>query len=88
MKAILATGALAALLALPGAMAYVSTGDATGTLAPYLPPEAGTLPTFYVGDDGSLWQESNGCAGLQAEPGEDEVCGAFDADTLLVESPL
>lgn len=71
MKAIAATG-LMALLALPGAMAYVSTSDITGAVSPMVPPEAAEawtqVPVLYLNDDGGLWQEANGIAGLQTGP--------------------
>ena len=73
MKAFVAIGTLAALLALPGAMAVVSTEG-------ILPAEFGA-PTYYVGDDNSVWQESNHCAGLQTAAGHSDLCGDYDADT-------
>jgi hypothetical protein len=73
MQKLIAIGALAVLLALPGAMAaeLVSTGIVTGPIASTV-PGAGAMPIYYLADDGSLWQESNGLAGLQVQPLYDE----------------
>jgi hypothetical protein len=76
MKAFVAIGALAALLALPSAMAVVSTDG-------ILPAEFGT-PVYYIVEDGSIWQESNSCIGLQTAAGVDEHCGEYGADTNVI----
>lgn len=93
MKLYLAIGGLAALLALPGALAYVSSADFTGPFAAIVPPEAGgdafaqAFPIYYVNDDGTVWQESNGIAGLQTSPIIDEVTGEQIAAADTIVSP-
>lgn len=79
MKAFVAVAALATVLALPGAMAIVSTEG-------IVPAEVG-VPTFYVADDNSVWHESNACHGLQIAGGESEECGIYAADTLVFAAP-
>ncbi|HEV8359345.1 MAG TPA: hypothetical protein VGR28_02710 [Candidatus Thermoplasmatota archaeon] len=84
MKQFLAIAAFAAVLALPGALAdEISTGSVTDPLSTLLPPEAGAMPVFYVTEDGSVWQESNGCAGLQTEAGSTDSCGDIGADGMV-----
>lgn len=81
-KLTLAMLALAGVLAVPGAIgAYVSTGDLTGALADVAPVPA-DAPIFYFNDDGTIWQESNGLAGLQMEAITDELGNVIaQADT-------
>jgi hypothetical protein len=93
MKAFVAMGAVLALLALPGAMAVVSSNDFTGPLGAAVEPLGmgdafGALPIYYLNDDGSLWQESNSLAGLQTSAVFDEngvqIAGP---DTLVSSTP-
>lgn len=78
MQNILTLAALAAVLALPGAMAAVGTDDILGPIATVVPvtpvplPATPAAPSLYVTEDGNLWQESNGFDGLQMEPVVDE----------------
>jgi hypothetical protein len=84
MKQFLAIAALAAVLALPGALAdEMSTGSVTDPLSTLLPAEAGSFPVFYVADDGGVWQESNGCAGLQKDAGTSDSCADYAADAMV-----
>lgn len=89
MKAILALGALAALLALPSATAVISTGDqyeAIAMMLDILAPGTGdvsALPILYLDDAGNVWQESNDLPGLQTEATVDEQGNETPADTLV-----
>lgn len=89
MKAVLALGALAALLALPSATAVVSTGDqyeAVEMMLDLIAPGTGDLsamPVLYIDDAGNLWRESNGLAGLQTEATTDEQGNQIPADTFV-----
>jgi hypothetical protein len=89
MKAILAAASIAALLALPAASAVISTADQyaaaemiVDTLAPGT-ADLSALPVVYVDDQGDLWQESNGLAGLQTEATASEDGEDIPADTFL-----
>lgn len=71
MQKLVAMMAFAGLLALPGAMAaYVSTGDLTGAFAE---ATGVAIPVYYLNDDGTVWEETNGYAGLQTSPIVDEL---------------
>lgn len=89
MKAILALGTLAALLALPGAGATISTGDQYAAFQGFvdvLAPDTvdfGMLPVFYMDEGGNLWQESNGLPGLQTEETPVEGGEPIGADTSV-----
>lgn len=90
MKATIAIATLAAVLALPGALAEtVSTGAVTAPFYPLLPAEAQSaeIPEFYVDEQGSVWQESNACTGLQSAAGEYDGCGSIEADTQVAALP-
>ena len=86
MKAILALGALAALLALPSATAVISTADQYQVAQIFLDivaPGSGdlsALPILYIDDAGNVWQESNGLPGLQTGPTDDGNGGQIGAD--------
>lgn len=71
MKSILALGLVAAVVAVGVAAAepVVIDGSPAG------------LGTYYVNDaDASVWEESNGCAGLQTAESDD--CGPADTRVL------
>jgi hypothetical protein len=84
MKSIIALGALA-LLAMPVSMAaaLVSTTDVTSALPAEAQPFTDAFGTYYVADDGSIWMESNGVAGLQQAAYSDDAGNHHDADTLI-----
>lgn len=89
MKAILALGALAALLALPTATAVISTGDQYEAFQAFVDAFApntadlSMLPVLYMDDNGNLWQESNGLEGLQTEETPVEGAAPIAADTAI-----
>ncbi|MCA1814239.1 MAG: hypothetical protein LC624_09875 [Halobacteriales archaeon] len=88
MKHIIALGALA-LLAMPVSMAaaLVSTTDVTSALPSDAQPFADAIGTYYAADDGSIWMESNGVAGLQQAAYTDEQGHGHEADTLAFGIP-
>lgn len=88
MKHIIALGALA-LLAMPVTMAaaVVSTNDVTSQLPAEAQPVVAPLGTYYLADDGSVWMESNGIAGLQQAGFTDAQGAAHAADTLVQGAP-
>lgn len=88
MKHIIALGALA-LLAVPVSMAasVVSTHDITSQLPPEAQPIAQAPGSYYLADDGSIWMESNGVAGLQQAAFTDAAGRHHDADTLVQGAP-
>lgn len=94
MKAFVAMGALVALLTVPGAMAVVSTNDLVGPVGAAAEPLGmgalvGAFPIFYLNDDGTVWQESNGISGLQTTAVHDVETGVkiADPDTLVSQAP-
>jgi hypothetical protein len=88
MKAIIAMGALALLFA-PAALAavVVDTKDATSQLPEDVRVVADGAGQYYLADDGTLWMESNGIAGLQQSAGTAQDGVDYAADTLIEGAP-
>ena len=61
---------LASLTLLPALLAATAAAEAASCPASYVTVDAAAAGhgILYVGDDGSVWQETNGLRGLQCSP--------------------